>query len=162
MSYVYSNLYNFQTIGLRFFTVYGPWGRPDMAPFLFADAIINGKEINVFNNGEMQRDFTYIDDIIEGVYNIFKLDIVEKSTIFNIGNNKPVKLMNFIKCLQSELKIKPILKMKEMQPGDVKATWANIDKLISATSYKPRVNIEQGVKEFIIWYKEYFNIMNNE
>ena len=162
MSYVYSNLYNFQTIGLRFFTVYGPWGRPDMAPFLFADAIINEKEINVFNNGEMQRDFTYIDDIIEGIFTIFKLDIVEKSTIFNIGNNKPVKLLHFIKCLQSELKIKPILKMKEMQPGDVKATWANIDKLISATSYEPRINIEQGVKEFIIWYKKYFNIISNK
>jgi UDP-glucuronate 4-epimerase len=162
MSYVYSNLYNFQTIGLRFFTVYGPWGRPDMAPFLFADAIINGKEINVFNNGEMQRDFTYIDDIIEGLYNIFKSDIVEKSTVFNIGNNKPVKLMHFIKCLQSELKTKPILKMKDMQPGDVKATWANIDKLILATSYEPRTNIEQGVKKFIIWYKDYFKIMYND
>jgi len=162
MSYVYSNLYGFQTIGLRFFTVYGPWGRPDMAPFLFTDAILNGKDINVFNNGQMQRDFTYIDDIIEGIYNVININMIENYTIFNIGNNKPVKLMNFIKCLENELKIIPKLKMKEMQPGDVKDTWANIDKLISKSSYEPKISIEQGVKKFVNWYKDYFKIISND
>jgi len=156
MSYVYSNLYGFQTIGLRFFTVYGPWGRPDMAPFLFTDAIINRKTISVFNNGNMQRDFTYIDDIIEGICNIIDIEIIEKSTIYNIGNNKPIKLMYFIKCLENELNLSSIIKMKEMQPGDVKATWANIDKLISKTKYEPKTSIEEGVKKFVHWYKDYY------
>uniref|UniRef100_UPI0040472382 NAD-dependent epimerase/dehydratase family protein n=1 Tax=Algoriphagus sp. TaxID=1872435 RepID=UPI0040472382 len=156
MAHVYSHLYNIQTIGLRFFTVYGPWGRPDMAPFLFADSIINNNILKVFNNGNMQRDFTFIDDIVEGIFSISKVKLKNKYNIFNVGNNVPVKLLEFIDCLENELKKKAIKEMYEIQAGDVIATWADTKELILATGYHPKTNIKSGVKKFIAWYMEYF------
>ncbi len=158
MAHVYSHLYNIQTIGLRFFTVYGPWGRPDMAPFLFADSIINNKILKVFNHGNMQRDFTFIDDIVEGIYSIAKVDLKSKYNIFNIGNNTPVKLLDFIDCLENELNKKAVKEMHEMQAGDVIATWADTKELVTATGYQPQTDIKSGVKTFVAWYREYYEL----
>jgi UDP-glucuronate 4-epimerase len=156
MAHVYSHLYNIETIGLRFFTVYGPWGRPDMAPFLFADAILNNKPIKVFNHGNMKRDFTYVDDIVDGVYNVANVKLKEKYNIFNIGNNSPVNLLDFIACLEDELNIEANKEMHDIQPGDVVETWADITELIEVTGYAPQTGIKQGVKEFVEWYKDYY------
>jgi UDP-glucuronate 4-epimerase len=161
MAHVYSHLYHINTIGLRFFTVYGPWGRPDMAPFLFADAILNNKKIKVFNHGKMQRDFTYIDDIVDGIFNISHLSFPDYYNIFNIGNSNPIKLMDFITCLEQELGKLAIKEFHDMQPGDVIATWADTKELIAATGYKPKIDIQHGVKEFIQWYKNYYSARNN-
>ena len=158
IAHVYSHLYNITTIGLRFFTVYGPWGRPDMAPFLFADSIIKGTKLKVFNHGDMQRDFTYIEDIIEGLFALAKTHITDSYNIFNIGNSKPVKLMDFIQSLENSLDKKADKEFLEMQPGDVKATWADIKELVSAVGYCPKTNIDQGVDKFITWYKSYYKI----
>lgn len=158
MAHVYSHLYDIKIIGLRFFTVYGPWGRPDMAPFLFADRIINKKPLQVFNHGEMRRDFTFIDDIVEGILKVSEAVINEKYKIFNIGNNSPVKLMYFIECLEAELNINAKLEMVGMQPGDVFATWADTKELIEVTGYCPRMEIKKGVKIFIDWYKKYYGV----
>ena len=158
MAHVYSHLYNIKTVGLRFFTVYGPWGRPDMAPILFTDAILKDQEIKVFNYGNMQRDFTYIDDIVEGIFTISKASLTDKYSIFNIGNNKPVKLLDFIECLEKELDKSAQKKMLEMQPGDVVATWADTKELIAATGYSPKTDIKEGVKQFINWYRNYYKI----
>lgn len=158
IAHVYSHLYNITTIGLRFFTVYGPWGRPDMAPFLFADSIIKGTKLKVFNHGDMQRDFTYIEDIIEGLFALAKTHITDSYNIFNIGNSKPVKLMDFIQALENSLDKKADKEFLEMQPGDVKATWADIKELVSAVGYSPKTNIDQGVDKFITWYKSYYKI----
>ncbi|WP_026751225.1 NAD-dependent epimerase/dehydratase family protein [Sediminibacterium sp. C3] len=159
MAHVYSHLYDLKTIGLRFFTVYGPWGRPDMAPFLFADRIINNQLLQVFNHGDMRRDFTFIDDIVEGILKVSVADINEKYKLFNIGNNSPVNLMDFISCLESELNISARLEMLGMQQGDVIATWADTTELISATGYSPKTSIQDGVKSFVKWYKEYYRII---
>lgn len=160
MAHTYSHLYNFQTTGLRFFTVYGPWGRPDMAMFLFTDAIINGNPIKVFNNGNMERDFTYIDDIAEGVVRIIEGGKRQKNLykIYNIGNNKSIKLLNFIKEIESALGITSHKTLLPMQPGDVEKTWANVDDLITDYDYRPNTPIKEGVKSFINWYKDYFKI----
>jgi len=158
MAHVYSHLYNIETIGLRFFTVYGPWGRPDMAPFLFANAILHNKEINVFNHGEMRRDFTYIDDITEAIFKISQSFIFSKHSILNIGNNNPINLIDFISCLENEIGITAKLKYIEMQPGDVVSTWADTKELISLIEYSPKTQIETGVKFFIDWYRKYFKI----
>ena len=152
----YSHLYGLNTTGLRFFTVYGPWGRPDMAYYIFTTNIINKKAISVFNNGKMKRDFTYIDDIISGLR--AAIDKNYKCEIFNLGNNKSENLMNFINLIESELKIKAEIKFKPMQPGDVKETYAEISKSTSMLSYKPTISIEDGVKKFIVWYKEYYKL----
>lgn len=161
MAYTYSHLYNFQTIGLRFFTVYGPWGRPDMAMFLFTDAIIKGEPIKVFNNGNLERDFTFIDDIVIGVYKVIneeKQGKQENYSLYNIGNSKPVKLLDFIEQIEEQLG-KPAKKnMFPMQPGDVKKTWADVDSLKKNFSYNPSTSIQKGVKEFIKWYKSYYSI----
>lgn len=157
MAHVYSHLYNIQTIGLRFFTVYGPWGRPDMAPFIFTDSILNNKEIKVYNNGEMLRDFTYIDDIIDGIYKISTNNNNIKYKIYNIGNNKPVKLLDFINTIESELGISAKKVMLDIQPGDVKATWANIENLSLDTDYKPLTTVEVGVGKYIKWFINYYN-----
>ena len=162
MAHTYSHLYKIPTTGLRFFTVYGPWGRPDMAMFLFTDAIVNNRPIKVFNHGNMERDFTYIDDIVEGV-----LRIIEKSPkvrinnneyykIYNIGNNNSVKLLDFIKEIEINLKKEAKKNMLPMQPGDVERTWADVDQLISDYDYRPETSIKAGVKYFIDWYKEYY------
>ena len=164
MAHTYSHLYGIPTTGLRFFTVYGPWGRPDMALFLFTKAILEGNLIKVFNNGNMERDFTYIDDIVEGV-----VRIIEKSTeeriankdlykLYNIGNNQSVKLLDFINIIEKALGIKAKKEMLPMQPGDVEKTWANVDDLIRDYDYKPNTSIQKGVDSFIAWYKKYYKI----
>ncbi len=158
MAYTYSYLYNIQTLGLRFFTVYGPWGRPDMAPMLFAEAILNKKAINVFNEGKLSRDFTYIEDIIDGTIELLINNVSAMYDIYNIGCSQPVKLHDFIDCLEKELNIKAKRKMEPMQKGDVYKTWASVDKLNKEIRYNPKVNIKTGVKKFINWYKIYYGL----
>ncbi len=164
MAHTYSHLYGFPTTGLRFFTVYGPWGRPDMAMFLFTDAMINDKPIKVFNNGNMERDFTYIDDIVEGVVRIINKSTEERIAnktlykLYNIGNNKSVKLLDFIAAIEKSLGVKAKKEMLPMQAGDVSRTWANVDDLVLDYDYSPNTSIEMGVKSFVQWYKEYFDI----
>lgn len=158
MAYSYSHLYNLKTIGLRLFTVYGPWGRPDMAPFLFAHAIVNGKQLNVFNNGQMKRDFTFIDDIVNGIFEVSKIDTQSNYSIFNIGNSSSVKLLYFIECLEKELNKSANKVLVEMQKGDVLNTWADIKELVEIIGYKPKTTIENGVKLFIDWFKDYYKV----
>lgn len=159
MAHSYGHLYDFKTTGLRFFTVYGPWGRPDMSYYLFADAISNDQPIKVFNNGLMERDFTYIDDIVNGVTKVIEKNISSRKhyMIYNIGNNKTENLQDFISTIEYLIGKKAIKKMLPMQQGDVHRTFANIDKLIDDFGYKPRTSINKGIKEFIIWYKKYIN-----
>ncbi len=172
MAHAYSHLYGMACTGLRFFTVYGPWGRPDMALFLFTKAILEEKPIKVFNQGRMQRDFTYIDDITEGVVRIMsKLpepdptwngDNPDPGTsyarykIYNIGNNNPVELMEFIGVIEKVLGKKAKKEFLELQPGDVPATYADIDDLIKDVDFKPETTIETGIKQFILWYNKYY------
>jgi UDP-glucuronate 4-epimerase len=156
MAHVYSHLYHFKTVGLRFFTVYGPWGRPDMAPCLFADAIIRKQPIKIFNHGLMKRDFTFIDDIISGIFGVSQAEIRESYSVFNIGNSKPVELMYFIECMEKSFNTIAIKQMEKMQPGDVKSTWADTSELGELTGYRPQINIEEGVKIFADWYKKYY------
>lgn len=159
MAYTYSHLYGLPTIGLRFFTVYGPWGRPDMAPMLFANAIKNNKPIKVFNNGDMQRDFTYIDDIVEGVFRC--IDVIPKNSskaaVFNIGNSSPIDLMEFISIMEENMDAVAEKEFLPMQSGDVKNTWADTHKLQEYISYKPNTDLRTGVKNFVQWFKEYKN-----
>lgn len=157
MAHTYSHLYKIPTTGLRFFTVYGPWGRPDMAPILFADAISNNRPIKVFNNGDMERDFTYIDDIVEGVKRVIEKPVEKRELykIYNIGNNDSVKLLDFIKEMETSLGKEAIKEMLPMQMGDVKRTWANVNGLINDYGYKPQVKVEEGVRRFVKWYQEY-------
>lgn len=158
MAHTYSHLYNLPTSGLRFFTVYGPWGRPDMAPMLFADAMTNDLEIKVFNNGEMSRDFTFIDDIIQGIIitlnNASKLN--PKYQLFNIGNGSPVSLMKFIQCMENSLGIIAKKNLMPMQDGDVPRTWANTQEL-NNLGYSSQTSIEAGVAKFVEWFKTYFD-----
>ena len=159
MAHTYSHLFNFETIGLRFFTVYGPWGRPDMALFLFTKAMLCNETIDVFNKGNLSRDFTYIDDIIEGVCNTILKDSRDKknSKIYNIGNNSPVNLLDFISHIEKELGFKSKRKLMPMQPGDVNMTWANVEKLKNDYDFSPKITIQEGVKEFISWYLKYYD-----
>ena len=173
MAHSYSHLYGIPCTGLRFFTVYGPWGRPDMAPMIFAKSILNKKPINVFNFGKMKRDFTYIDDIVEGLYRCcYKPAYIDLNfdqmnpnlntsfapfRIFNIGNSQPVELLRFIEILEYELGLKAIKNFLPIQPGDVEATAANTDLLESWIDFKPRISIEIGVKKFAKWYLDYYN-----
>ncbi len=170
----YSHLYNIPTTGLRFFTVYGPWGRPDMALFLFTKAILEGKSIDVFNYGKMKRDFTYITDIVEGIvrvsahpaqpntaWNGLTPDPASSKSpyrIYNIGNNNPVELMDFITAIEDTLGIKAKINLLPLQSGDVPATTADVTDLIQDLKYKPHTNIETGIRNFIAWYKEYYKI----
>jgi len=172
MAHTYSHLYNIPTTGLRFFTVYGPWGRPDMALYLFTKAIIEDKPIDVFNYGEMQRDFTYIDDIVEGIIRVNdnppkgnkEWDGMnpDPSTspapykIYNIGNNNPVKLMDFIEALENKLGKKAKKNMLPIQAGDVPSTYANVEDLIADLDYKPQTPIQEGINNFVDWYLEFF------
>jgi UDP-glucuronate 4-epimerase len=156
MAHSYSHLYGMQTIGLRFFTVYGPWGRPDMAYWLFADALVNKRPIKVFNHGEMYRDFTYIDDIVIGVSGCIRADSLRPYEVFNIGNNKSERLMDFIRLIAHELGVEnPQMELLPMQAGDVPATYANIDKLTAAVGYRPTTSISVGLPKFIRWFKDY-------
>jgi len=172
MAHTYSHLYGLPTTGLRFFTVYGPWGRPDMALFLFTKAILAGKPIDVFNHGKMRRDFTYIDDIVEGVYRTseqiarpsaeWASDAPDPGTskapyrLYNIGNNQPVDLIRLIEVLESALGIEAQKNLLPMQPGDVPETYADISVLEEAVGFRPSTSIEDGVDRFIRWHREYF------
>lgn len=173
MAHTYSHLYGMHCTGLRFFTVYGPWGRPDMALFLFTKAIMEGKPIEVFNHGKMRRDFTYIDDIVEGVVRVMgKLpqpnpewngDNPDPGTsycgykIYNIGNNNPVELMDYIGTIEKILGKEAKKEFMDLQLGDVPATYANVDDLIQDVGFKPETSIETGINNFISWYREYYN-----
>ena len=159
MAHTYGHLYDFKTTGLRFFTVYGPWGRPDMAYFLFAEAISKNKTIKVFNNGEMERDFTYIDDIVSGVIKVIEKDISEREhyKIYNIGNNKVETLENFISTIEKAMQKKAIKEMYPMQLGDVPKTYADINPLKHDYHYQPNTNIEDGIGKFVSWYKNSYN-----
>lgn len=161
LAHTYSHLYQLPTTGLRFFTVYGPWGRPDMAPMLFADAIFSGKPIKVFNGGDMQRDFTYIDDIIEGVIRASgntptAEDEQPYYRIFNIGNSQPIHLMEFIHTLEAAFGIDAKLDMYPMQPGDLKITYADTSRLTEKVGYSPRTKLTNGVEKFALWYKDVY------
>ncbi|NAS12375.1 NAD-dependent epimerase [Poritiphilus flavus] len=161
MAHTYSHLFDIPTTGLRFFTVYGPWGRPDMAMFLFTEAIVNDKPIKVFNYGKMERDFTYIDDIVEGVARIMNQETAslaqaDKYRLYNIGNNNSVKLMDFIQQIEQNLGKEAQKEMLPIQPGDVEKTWANVDDLIADYDYQPNTDVSIGVKSFIDWYLDYY------
>jgi len=174
MAHTYAHLYGLPVTGLRFFTVYGPWGRPDMALFLFTRAILEGRPIDVFNHGRMQRDFTYIDDIVEGVVRVMEHlpepdpgwsgDAPDPGTspapyrLYNIGNNSPVELMDFIAAIEIALGRKAEKRMLPMQPGDVPATYADVAGLAEAVGFKPSTPIETGVRRFVDWYREYYGI----
>ena len=174
MAHTYSHLYRIPTTGLRFFTVYGPWGRPDMAYFKFTQNILAGKPIDVFNNGNHQRDFTYIDDIVEGVVRV--LDKIPQPNpdwsgdapdsasstapyrLYNIGNNQPVELMHYIEVLEDCLGKNAVKNMLPMQPGDVQATYADVDELVKAIDYKPAMSVEEGMARFVDWYRAYYKV----
>lgn len=172
MAHTYSSLYGLPTTGLRFFTVYGPWGRPDMALFLFTRAILERQPIDVYNHGRMQRDFTYIDDIVEGVVRVtdnipqcdssWRGDQPDSGTsyapyrIYNIGNNSPVELMHFIEVLEDALGSKAEKTMLPIQPGDVPATYADVDDLMVDVGFRPTTSIEEGIDRFVEWYREYY------
>jgi UDP-glucuronate 4-epimerase len=174
MAHTYSHLYGLPTTGLRFFTVYGPWGRPDMALFIFAKAILEGRPIDVFNEGRMRRDFTYVDDIVEGIVRVtdrvatpdprWTGDKPDPGTskapyrIYNIGNNQPVELMHLITTLEKCLGKTAQKNMLPMQPGDVPATYADVDDLIRDVGFKPATPIETGVARFVEWYRQYHNV----
>ena len=157
MAHTYSHLFKLNTIGLRFFTVYGSWGRPDMAYYLFADAITKDKAINVFNNGDLFRDFTHIDDIVIGVKSVLLTDYSTKKLyeLYNIGNNKPVVLTKFIETIEKYLGKKSVKKMLPMQDGDVKKTWASISKITKDYNFQNNVSLDKGIEEFINWFKVY-------
>ena len=172
MAHTYSALYNLPTTGLRFFTVYGPYGRPDMALFIFTKAIVEGKSIDVYNHGKMKRDFTYIDDIVEGIsrliptvpignplWNGMKPDAATSFApyrLYNIGNNKPVELLRFIEVIEEKLGKKAVKNLLPLQDGDVPETFADVDDLMRDVDFKPATSIETGVGNFIDWYKEYY------
>jgi UDP-glucuronate 4-epimerase len=157
MAFTYQHLYKFSTIGLRFFTVYGSYGRPDMAYYKFSENIMRGKPISVYNNGDMERDFTYIDDVIESIFRLVKKEIINEYKIFNIGGEHPVNLLYFISLLEKQLGKEAIKVFKEMQPGDVKKTYADSSELAKFINYKPETPIEEGLKKFIEWFKEYYH-----
>ena len=154
MAHTYSHLYNIQTTGLRFFTVYGPWGRPDMAPMLFTDAILNDRAIKVFNHGKMSRDFTYVDDIVDGIVKV--INNPSPYNIYNIGNNSPVNLMEFIKTIENALDKEATKNFMDIQPGDVESTFADVSGLIEDFDYKPETPLSHGVDEFVKWYREFY------
>lgn len=160
MAYSYSHLYKLQTVGLRFFTVYGPWGRPDMAMWLFTNAIIDGKPIRIFNNGKMQRDFTYVDDIVNGITNSLYIEKLGQYEVFNLGNNHPENLMDIIGVIEKELGTVAEKEMLSMQPGDIPATYADIERSIKILNYKPETLISEGVPKFIKWYCDYHKCLN--
>jgi UDP-glucuronate 4-epimerase len=158
MAHSYSHLFGLQTIGLRFFTVYGPWGRPDMATWLFAEAMLRGEPIKVFNRGDMRRDFTYVDDIVAGVAACVRAPDLPRCGIYNIGNHRSERLLDMIRIMGSALGVEPKLELLPMQPGDVPATWASIDKLRAAVGYEPTTPISVGIPKFIRWYREYHGL----
>ncbi|MCG9875848.1 MAG: NAD-dependent epimerase/dehydratase family protein [Leptospiraceae bacterium] len=168
LAHAYSHLYKIPCTGLRFFTVYGPWGRPDMAPYLFTKRIFENEPIHVFNHGNHKRDFTYVDDVVEGVIRIIdhiphKYDEITQLSnppyaIYNIGNNKPIQLIDFIKALEKFIGKKAIMEMYPIQPGDIADTWADVTELSRNIGYTPRTELETGVSKMIDWFKTYYNI----
>ena len=163
MAHTYSHLYHLPTTGVRLFTVYGPWGRPDMAPMLFANAIKEGRSIRVFNNGNMLRDFTYVEDIVKGIVLLLDHTPNEKEEhpfyqVYNIGNSTPVKLMDFIQTIEEAIGQKAVMEMFPMQPGDVTVTYADTTKLMNRTGYKPSTSLKDGVTAFIKWYNRYYKL----
>ncbi len=174
MAHAYSHLYELPTTGLRFFTVYGPWGRPDMALFKFTKAILAGEPIQVFNYGKHRRDFTYIDDIVEGVIRVLDRPAMGNEEwdsgdpdpgtskapwrVYNIGNNKPVELMDYIEALENSLGMTATKELLPLQAGDVPDTYANVDDLVEQFDYKPETTVASGIERFVQWYKEYYNI----
>lgn len=164
MAHTYSHLFQLPTTGLRFFTVYGPWGRPDMAMWLFTRSILNHAPIDVFNHGQLQRDFTYVDDIVEGIVRLADLsadevhhDASPPCRIFNIGNHSPVPLMTLIETLEDVIGIRAIKRFKPMQSGDVHATFANVDALAQLTGFSPSTSLKQGISEFVQWYRQFIH-----
>ena len=158
MAHTYSHLYKMQTIGLRFFTVYGPWYRPDMALSLFADAMLHDRPIKVFNHGDMLRDFTFVDDIVDGIVRIVEADNLPLYDIYNIGNHRSEKLLDVIDTLAAALGVEPKMEMLPMQPGDVYATYASIEKLNKAVGYEPKTSIREGIPVFAKWYRNYHGL----
>lgn len=168
MAHSYSQLYGLPTTGLRFFTVYGPWGRPDMALFKFTKAIIAGEPIDVYNHGELSRDFTYIDDIVEAVirvqdrvpdsYNVDTQAKVAPYKLYNIGNGAPVKLVDFINCIEDAIGVKAQKNLLPMQAGDVEKTWADCDDLYQDIDFKPNTDLKDGVEAFVAWYRDYYHV----
>lgn len=158
MAHCYSHLYDIETVGLRFFTVYGPCGRPDMMMWLFADAMIDGKEINVFNNGNMRRDFTYIEDIVSGIESCVNLEMPEKYNVFNLGNSKSEELEHVISLLEKHLGVKSKKNYMGMQPGDVKETLADLELSKRILGFDPKTNLNDGISKFIDWFKEWKKI----
>ena len=163
MAHAYSKLYGIPTTGLRFFTVYGPFGRPDMAYYKFAMKIMNGKKIQIYNNGDMYRDFTYVDDVVKGIVNVMCNPPMESEDgvrykIYNIGNNKPVRLMDFITELEKQLGKEAEKEYLPMQPGDVYQTYADVSELMKDFEFRPGTSIEEGLSKFVKWFKEYYNI----
>ena len=156
MAHTYANIYKMQTIGLRFFTVYGTWYRPDMALSLFADAMLHGRPIKAFNHGDMLRDFTYVDDIVDGVVRVVEADNLPLYDIFNIGNHRSEKLLDVIETLAAALGVTPKIEMLPMQPGDVYATYASIEKLHKAVGYEPKTTIREGIPVFAQWHRDYY------
>lgn len=178
MAHTYSHLYNLPTTGLRFFTVYGPWGRPDMALFKFTKAIVNDEEIDVYNHGKMMRDFTYVDDIVEAISRLVKKPAQPNPEwsganpdpsssyapykIYNIGNNSPVRLMEFVEAIENKLGKVAKKNYMDLQPGDVPETYANVDDLFNNIDFKPETTIQDGVNKFVDWYLKYYSIENKE
>jgi len=174
MAHTYSHLFQIPTTGLRFFTVYGPWGRPDMALFKFTKSILNGEKINVFNHGQHRRDFTYIDDIVEGIIKVISKPATPNTDwnssspdpgtssspwrIYNIGNNKPIELMDYIKQLENSLGVSADINYLPLQPGDVPDTYADVKDLIEDFGYNPSTNIKIGITNFVNWYKDYYGV----
>jgi len=172
MAHTYSHLFRLPTTGLRFFTVYGPWGRPDMALFLFTRAILAGEPVRIFNHGRMRRDFTFIDDIVEGVIRVldrpaepdpsFDPGDPDPSTssapyrVFNIGNDQPTELLHYVDVLEAELGVPAVRQFEDIQPGDVPATWADVDALRDAVGFTPATSVEEGVRRFVAWYREFY------
>lgn len=174
MAHTYSHLYDIPTTGLRFFTVYGSWGRPDMAPYIFTKKILNGDTIDINNNGDMWRDFTHVNDIVEGVIRI--ADVIPNRddswnveqgspatssapySVYNIGHGSPISLMDFVKAIEDEIGIEAKKNFREMQPGDVYQTYADTQDLFKATAYTPKITVKEGVAEFVTWFKEFYKV----
>jgi UDP-glucuronate 4-epimerase len=174
LAHAYSNLYEIPTTGLRFFTVYGPWGRPDMALFKFTKAILAGEKIKVFNFGKHLRDFTYIDDIVEGIIRVFDRPAppnfqwdgnnpdpgssLAPWRVYNIGNNNPVKLSDFIEAIENSLGISAVKEFLPLQPGDVPDTYANVEDLVREFGYKPSTSVQEGIERFVAWYRDHYGV----
>lgn len=162
MAHAYSHLYGIPITGLRFFTVYGPWGRPDMALFKFTDAILKGRTIDVYNDGAMSRDFTYIDDIVEGLVRLIPLPPTDetgaRNKVYNIGFGAPVKLLEFVECIEEALGIRAIKNFMPLQPGDVVNTWADTRELEDRVGFRPQVTVSTGVQSFVDWYRNYYGV----